>query len=142
MAGFTLIEIMVVLVIAVLMLTLVPPMFSKTANATELKSAAREIAAALRYARGQAVLRHNESVLTLDTAQHRYRVTGQKGFRNLSKKIQLSMTTSRSERLGKSTSSIRFYPDGSATGGQIKLANPKQKFTIDVNWLTGRIAIY
>jgi general secretion pathway protein H len=140
-AGFTLIEIIVVLVVAGLLLALVPPRLSGALAAVEIRSAARELASALRYARSRAVSRHTEVLLTVDTERRRYRVGGQR-WRRLPEDMQLTLTTARSERRSRGIGSIRFYPDGTGTGGQIALASRARRFIVDVSWLTGRIAIY
>ena len=36
---------------------------------------------------------------------------------------------------------IRFYPDGSSTGGRITVSSGERKFLVDVDWLTGRVSI-
>ena len=36
---------------------------------------------------------------------------------------------------------IRFYPDGSSTGGRITVASGERKYLVDVDWLTGRVSI-
>jgi general secretion pathway protein H len=35
---------------------------------------------------------------------------------------------------------IRFYPDGSSSGGEIDLAFRGESATVNVDWLTGRVA--
>lgn len=140
--GFTLLEMMIVLVLAGLMLTLVPPLFSGRTSTAELKATARELAAALRFARGQAITRQRETVLMLDTERRRYTVSGRERSRRLPKGIGLKLITARSERIATHRASIRFFPDGSATGGQITLSGGKQSYIVDINWLTGRVAIY
>ena len=65
-----------VLVLAVVLVALVPPLLSGMSGATELRAAARQLAAGLRLARNQAVTGQREAVLTLDLAQHRFAVTG------------------------------------------------------------------
>ena len=74
--GFTLLEILVALVIGVLLVALVPPLLSGMSGATELRGAARQLAAGLRDDRNEAITRQREAVLTLDLAQHRFGVTG------------------------------------------------------------------
>jgi len=49
--GFTLLELLVVLVIAVLLVSLTPPLLSGLSGSTELRGAARQLAAGLRFAR-------------------------------------------------------------------------------------------
>ena len=36
---------------------------------------------------------------------------------------------------------IRFFPDGSSTGGNIKLVRKHREVRIDVDWLTGAVAM-
>ncbi len=140
--GFTLLEMMVVLTLAALMLALVPPFISGRGSAVELKASARELAAALRFTRGQAITRHRETVLTLDAGRRRYTVSGRQRPRSLPKGIDITLIAARSEQIADKVASIRFFPDGSATGGQITLSGGKQKYIVDINWLTGRVAIY
>ncbi|MGH8584433.1 MAG: GspH/FimT family pseudopilin [Gammaproteobacteria bacterium] len=140
--GFTLIELIVVLAIAGLLVALVPPLFSKVLGGVELRATARELAAALRYARSRAVFQQRDALLTLDTEQRRYRVSGRKGVGRIDRDIELKMLAARSQQTGRARASIRFFPDGSTTGGQISLSDGGSRYVIDVNWLTGRVALY
>jgi len=36
---------------------------------------------------------------------------------------------------------IRFFPDGSSTGGNIELSRKHREVRIDVDWLTGTVAM-
>ena len=36
---------------------------------------------------------------------------------------------------------IRFFPDGTSTGGGIEIVRKNRRFLITVDWLTGRVAI-
>ena len=76
--GFTLLELMVVMVIAGLMLAVTPPLMSGLGLTTELRGSARQLAAALRSARTHAITKQEEAVLTLDLEQRRFSVTGSK----------------------------------------------------------------
>lgn len=64
-SGFTLIELLVVIVIAGMMYALVPPMFGAGIAGTELKKAARQVAAGLRQTRGEAINQHKDVAMTL-----------------------------------------------------------------------------
>lgn len=140
--GFTLLEMMIVLTLTALMLALVPPFISGRTSGAELKATARELAAALRFARGRAITRHQEAVLTLDAERRRYTVSGRPRPRSLPKGIDITLVTARSQQIAEKVASVRFFPDGSATGGQITLSGGTQKYIVDINWLTGRVAIY
>jgi len=139
--GFTLLEMLVALVIGVLLVTLVPPLLSGLGGGVELRSAARQLAAGLRSARNQAVTRQQEAVLTLDLAQHRFGVSGDPRVIALPNSVAFNLYTAQSELLDQTTGNIRFFPDGSSTGGAITVSNPKIAYRINVDWLTGAVDI-
>jgi len=139
--GFTLLEILVALVIGVLLVSLVPPLLSGMSGATELRGAARQLAAGLRGARNEAVTRQRETVLTLDLAGHRFGVTGDPRIVALPESVALKLYTAQSELIDGATGNIRFFPDGSSTGGHITVSGPKLAYQVNVDWLTGAIAI-
>ncbi|MCB1823170.1 MAG: GspH/FimT family pseudopilin [Candidatus Competibacteraceae bacterium] len=139
--GFTLLEILVVLVIGVLLVALVPPLLSGMSGATELRGAARQLAAGLRNARNEAVERQQEAVLTLDLERRRFGVTGDPREIALPESVALKLYTAQSELLDGTTGGIRFFPDGSSTGGAITVSGPKLAYRVNVDWLTGAVAI-
>ncbi len=139
--GFTLLEILVALVIGVLLVALVPPLLSGMSGATELRSAARQLAAGLRSARNEAITRQREAVLTLDLAQHRFGVSGDPREIKLPGGVALKLYTAQSELIGGATGNIRFFPDGSSTGGAITVSDPKRAYRVNVDWLTGAVVI-
>jgi general secretion pathway protein H len=110
-------------------------------GATELRGAARQLAAGLRGARNEAVTRQQEAALTLDLAGHRFGVTGDPREIALPDSVALKLYTAQAELLDNTTGSIRFFPDGSSTGGSITVSGPKLAYRINVDWLTGAIAI-
>lgn len=140
-AGFTLIELLVVIVIMLGILLLVPPFFSEGVSGTELKAAARKVAAGLRKVHAQAVTQKQEAALTLNVEERRFELTGDKRVYQLPQKIDISLYTAQSELSKEKTGAIRFFPDGSSTGGRVTLAAGERKYLVDVNWLTGRVGI-
>ncbi|HRW64235.1 MAG TPA: GspH/FimT family pseudopilin [Candidatus Competibacter sp.] len=139
--GFTLLEILIVLVIGVLLVALVPPLLSGMSGATELRGAARQLAAGLRNARNEAVARQQEAVLTLDLERRRFGVTGDPREIALPESVALKLYTAQSELLDGTIGGIRFFPDGSSTGGSITVSGPKLAYRVNVDWLTGAVAI-
>jgi general secretion pathway protein H len=139
--GFTLMEVLVALVIGVLLVALTPPLLSGMSGATELRGAARQLAAGLRNARNEAVTRQQEAVLLLDLAGRRFAVSGDSREVTLPNSVELHLYTAQSELLDREKGSIRFFPDGSSTGGAITVSGPKLAYRVNVDWLTGAIAI-
>lgn len=139
--GFTLLEMLLALVIAGALMAVVLPNFGPAMAKAQLQSATRDVASALRHARGQALIRGREAEFELDVEHHRYRVSGRPKAYGLPGAVALSLYTAESETVNESLGRIRFFPDGSATGGRVTLAAGKEKRMVDVNWLTGEVRI-
>ncbi|HEY5138855.1 MAG TPA: GspH/FimT family pseudopilin [Methylococcales bacterium] len=139
--GFTLLELIVVLFIVVLGFSAIGINLSSGNDATELKVAARDIISALRFARGQALISHQETTVTLDLTENSYTVTGRNKTYPISKTIDVTVVTAQNELNGQGLGNIRFFADGSSTGGRITLERGKAGWQIDINWLTGQIEL-
>lgn len=139
--GFSLIELVVTLAILGLAYALIPPLFSGARSTAELKGATRQLAAGLRQARNYAVTRRTEAVLTLDVEKRDFTLSGDSRTYRLPKQLELKLVTSQREVVSDKIASIRFFADGSSNGGRITLGSGERSFDVDVNWLTGRVAI-
>ncbi len=140
-AGFTLIELLVVTVIMVMAYSLAGPLVSSGVSSTELKASARQLAAGLRKARSDAVTHRRETVLTVDVDARRFQLSGDARIYRLPKDVEVKLFTAQSELVNSNTGSIRFFPDGGSTGGRITVAAKQRQYAVDVNWLTGQVAI-
>jgi len=136
--GFSLLELLVVMAIAGLMLALIPPLFSNALTNTEMRAVTRDLATALRSARTAALTKQQEQVFTLNVARrfYQYRDDRQQA---LPRAFRFTLTTAQSERVNSHTSHIRFYPDGSSSGGYIAIEDNGRRHTIAIDWLTGRV---
>jgi general secretion pathway protein H len=139
--GFTLLELTVVLFIVVLGFSAIGINLSSGNDSAELKVAARDIVSALRYARGQALISHQETTLTLNLVENSYTVSGRGKVYAFPKAVKVTVVTAQSELNGEGLGNIRFFADGSSTGGRITLARGKAGWQIDINWLTGQIEL-
>lgn len=139
-AGYTLLELLLVLAIAAGLLSLVPPMFGSAISANEPRTAARQVMAALRYARSEAVSLRQPVAFTLDLEQRRYQVDGRPVV-PLPPSLQLSLVTADSEVHGSGRGAIRFFADGSASGGRITVGGAVSRYEVDVAWLTGQVTL-
>jgi len=139
--GFTLIELLVVLALLGLVLAVVSPLVPNALPGVALKGAAQDVAAGLRYARSLAVTENREVAFILDIEGRRYDIGGEARKHDLPGELALSLFTARSEQVSETTGKIRFFPDGSSTGGRVGLARGQQQYHVTVDWLTGRISI-
>jgi general secretion pathway protein H len=139
--GFTLIEIVLVLVIGVAAYLLILAIPMRGASTADLKAAARGLASGLRQAQTIAMATKRDTALTLDLDTREYTVTGDDTVRQLAKELDLKLFTAQSEATSERRGAIRFYPDGSSTGGRITVASGERKYLVDVDWITGRVYI-
>ena len=139
--GFALLELTVVLFVVVLGFSVIGLNLASGNDSTEIKAAARDIVSALRFARGHALMTRQEATLTLDLTGNTYTVSGRDKLYQIPEAIDLTVVTAQTELSGEGEASIRFFPDGSATGGRITLERGKAAWKIDINWLTGQIEL-
>ena len=140
-AGFTLLEVIIVLTIgAIVYAVILSGPFGK-ASAADLKAAARSLASGLRSAQTTAMATRRDALLTLDMESREYLATGEEQTHRLPDNIDIKLYTAQTEVTSEKRGSIRFYPDGSSTGGRITVASGERKYLVDVDWLTGRVSI-
>jgi general secretion pathway protein H len=139
--GMSLIELLVVLMLMSLIAAMAVPFLPGGVSGSELKGAAREVAAGLRFARSDAVASRRETRLLLDLEQRTFRIDRDARVHTLPKQVDLKLFTAQRDLVDEKTGAIRFYPDGGSNGGRITIAAGERKYEVDVDWLTGRVAI-
>ena len=132
-AGFTLVELLVVMGIMGLVLGAVLAARPK-AVATRVAVAGRAVAATLQLARAQAMTSNAETVFRVDAQKGRFGLPN--SMHVLPRGMSVAMTVADTERVGDS-GGIRFFPDGQSSGGEIALTLDGRSARIAVNWLTG-----
>jgi general secretion pathway protein H len=136
-----LLELLIVLALMALVAGFVIPMFGGPVSTSELRASARQLAAGLRLARSEAVSERRETFLVLDVAGKRFKVDREPREHKLPSRVELKLFTAQNDLVGDSVGSIRFFPDGGSNGGRITVASGVRKFDVDIDWLTGRVAI-
>lgn len=139
--GFTLIELMLVLVLMAMMFTLTPPLMHKAFPALKLKAAARDLVQEIRYVQQSAVLSGSESKIRFQLQHDQYQsdLVNQGEVRQLPEGISFNADSADRRQL---VLVLHFYPDGSSSGGLIRLGNKTRGFVITVDWLTSRVQIH
>jgi general secretion pathway protein H len=140
-SGFTLVELLVVLALMAIIAAVAIPILGPGVSTTELKSSARKVAAGLRMAREGAVATRSDTRLVLDLEHRTFQVERDAHVYALPRALELKLFTAQNDIISENVGAIRFYPDGGSTGGRVTLAAGERKLEVDVDWLTGRVAI-
>ena len=138
--GFTLVEMLVVLMIAALAMTLVGTSISRSVSGAEMRQAANKVAASLRYTRTRAILNKSEQVFLLDTESRKYTAADREPV-VLPEGMNVELNTARSELTSETAGGIRFFPDGGSTGGNVRLEANGRIYRVNVAWLTGEASL-
>lgn len=138
--GYTLVELLVVLVIASLVLALVGTSISRSISGAEMRTASRKVAASLRYTRTHAILTKSEQVFLVDTENRTYKGADREA-EALPEGMNVELNTARSEVTSENVGGIRFYPDGGSTGGNVRLEANGRVYQVNVAWLTGEASL-
>jgi general secretion pathway protein H len=149
LAGFTLLELLVVLTIAGLLTVVVPPLYSNAVPGARLKTSTRDFAISLREARAIAVTTSKQVELRLIADPPSYAIGGDASVQ-LPRGVFMTAydyvtTTNQAlanvNALAAEEFVVRFFPDGSSNGAVIKLANGSTAYRIDVSWMMGDIRV-
>lgn len=139
-SGFTLIEILVVLSIALLVIGVLPFAAGRLHEAAEYRSTVRTMLSEMTRARQRAAVEGRSVAFSVDLDARRF---GTDGAINISIPADLAVrATIAGQELGAdSVASIRFFPDGGATGGAIDIIRPAGGgVRLSADWLFGRIS--
>jgi general secretion pathway protein H len=88
-----------------------------------------------------ALRQRREIRFKLDIEKHLYSLSDKPKIYRLPESIELKLFTADSEVIDKGKGSVRFFPDGSSTGGRVTLVAGERKRLLDINWLTGAVII-
>jgi len=139
--GFTLIELTVVLLIVVLGFSVIGTNISSGNQSSQLKALTRDLASALRYGRGQALISHDEIIIAINLAENSYKISNRDKVYHFSDEVEVTLLIAQDEFKDEDTGQLRFYADGSSSGGRITLEWGNLLNVIDVNWLSGKVEI-
>ena len=149
--GFSLIELIVVLVIVSLLTALATPSLTKTLQRMELKTASKKISAILRYCRSESVNKNQITLASFDTEAHLLSILSAE-LGDEKSTLQRSYPIPQEVEVGKievgktlietSHPSFEFYPNGGSNGGSAVIRREQGgAFFIQVDFLTGAVKV-
>lgn len=155
--GFSLIELIIVLVLMSLSIALITPSLSRLSKTTELKGIAQKVSGILRYCRSESVNKAKVYQVLFDSNLREVKVQsveveekeeGEKGEEKVAKRYPLPEGIHIKEvkvpppKYPSDLPTIEFYPNGGSNGGSILLNRDDRKgYRIKVHFLTGIVEI-
>lgn len=144
-AGFTLLEMLVVLVIIAGASLLAMAAFGGGLRGMQLQASAKQIAAQLRFARAVAISTGEPQDVVIDPVARSWRgAKGRSG--SLPGEGAVVFTGAGAAQFVDAADSegkgvVRFFADGAATGGRVRLLANGAGWDVDVRWLTGEVVM-
>jgi general secretion pathway protein H len=106
-----------------------------------LAEAAARLADGLRATRAAAMSDGQERVFTVDVARRAFAASSIEAAVTLDPTLEIQLVTARSELVDESRGRIRFFPDGSSTGGRIDLEFLGERTAVNVGWRNGMVTV-
>src|SRR5262249_44429572 len=128
-AGYTLIELMVVLLILGAATSLALPRLESFLPQIKFRQTAREVVLALREAQRQAIRSGLQTTVELDLGHRLLRGPGAEALA-LDPRFSLQLTSAAADE--GEASRIDFFPDGTSTGGRLSLAYGGRRYRVTV----------
>lgn len=136
--GFSLLELMAVLILIAIAVTIASVSFANSLSSARVQAVSRDLVAALRYTRGQAIVKGQQKTLDVDLEDMSYTAPGKSAVK-FPDKVEIKLLTAQNELIHDRAGRIRFYPDGSSTGGHVSVIAGTREWRVNVGWLTGEV---
>lgn len=95
----------------------------------------------MRQTREIAIASGRDAAWRIDVEEGRYRIPGRGRNGTLPDGIEIELVAAQDEMESERIGAIRFYPDGTSSGGRVILKRDDGGYQVGVNWLTGRILV-
>jgi len=138
-SGFTLLELMVAFSVAAFLMAVSTPMVMRMYDSMKYRGAVKDMVTAVEATRYAAITQGKAVDIVMTPAENMFQVgSGEERF--LPDSISFSLEAAREVSHGAGTGAIRYYPDGSSTGGSIMITHDSGRgVRLRVDWLLGRL---
>jgi general secretion pathway protein H len=137
-SGFTLLEVIIVLLLSLLILGLVTVSFFGLLSSAKLQATAREFSATLRQARDLAKIHGEEQGWAIDLDSREYGIEGRK-VRKIPSNLGLKIVDSLNGEIQSGQYRLVFEPNGVMEGATFQLTDKKKSFAIELDPLLGAV---
>ncbi len=139
--GFSLIELIVVLVIAGLAVGVAMPRLVGALGSQQYRADMRDLVTLLRGARARAASEHQPAGVWIDVEHKTFGRDGGARTWRLPEETEVELKTIAEQVVSDRIAKIRFFPDGTSSGAELTTVYRGQRLRLDVSWITGRIRL-
>lgn len=140
-AGFGVVHVLAGLTIAAVVAAFAVPVYDKAVGAALHDECAEQIVEALEQTRQAAQSGTGSASFLLDVGSERVSVAGEIRALSLPAAAEVTITPARQLAEGSLPNSIVFFPDGTSSGGEIRIAYLNRVHVIDVDGSTGNVSM-
>ncbi len=138
--GFTLVELLVVILVLAFAMGVTATSYQQRSPGAAMESEARKLTSMLRVQRARAMTEGIITIVEPEDNQTTYRVTPGEKEHVLPDELYIECEPAQ-QVSARPVAGIRFYPDGSSSGGHCRLRSGSEARIIEVHWLTGGVAL-
>ncbi|MGI9409906.1 MAG: GspH/FimT family protein [Hyphomicrobiaceae bacterium] len=139
-AGYTLLEMLIVVAVLAVVMSSVRLLPQSRAGSVDVAAATQLIASSLRQARNTSIRRRAIQHVYFDVNRRTVWTDSGRNRLALDRRIRMAISSARSQMRSDSVAQVRFYPNGSSSGGKVVLEGRSGAREIRINWHTGRIS--
>ena len=132
---------MVVMAIAGFAIAVVVPRLGHAIGSQKYKNAMREMMVLMRAAREDAQQESRTTELWLNVDEKTFGRKSSSKIHHLPATSKINFETFEQGLMNESTGVVRFYPDGTSSGGEIATDFDGLTMSLRVSWITGRIQL-
>jgi general secretion pathway protein H len=149
--GFSLLELIIVLIIISLLTLLVTPRLTRTISHMEVRSVAKKISAVLRFSRNNAINKNKiyqvnfdaeSGLVSVQSADEGGDTLTQQNSYPLPKEVRIEKVEAGKTLIESSHPAFEFYPNGGTNGGTAVVRGGEGRaYAIQVDFLTGVVKV-
>lgn len=140
-AGFTLLEILVVLLLLAIIAAFAGTRIVGTMERSAMNAATAALVADLRRARSLAIVHNAPVAVRVDVGAPSFGIVGARTYK-VPDRLKVTIFAAATDQTTTDVGEIRFFSDGSSTGGEVTFAGDEAREYVQIDWLTGRVAVY
>jgi Tfp pilus assembly protein FimT len=137
-SGFTLLEVIIVLLLSLLILGIVMVSFAGLLSSAKLQATVREFSATLRQARDLAKIHGEQQGWTVDLDSGEYGIEGRK-VKKIPSNLDFKIVDSVNGEIRSGQYRLVFEPNGGMEGATFQLSDKKKVFGIELDPLLGAV---